>query len=307
MKTAKPFFLQNNDGQKLSGLSFPKKPNDAATKKYVDNLIADNVGEGNTSGGGSPFFKENGNYQALYAINMGFKKLLNLSTPSEPFDAATKKYVDETATNVVEKRTHMIAVNASYHGDLIKDDYQFTFGGNSVKTGKTNNHRMYIGFLILHSGYIKRLTFQCTGFKLLVPSDGLSKFNTDLIRNQPLPLFTLVLIKRNDEIVELGTLNIILKKFYSEDNSVVLFPFTTDSKGNRVEGYDYSFTSNLPGGIEEYEIDVKDILNIRLEFTNVHKEEKNETIQIFLGGGYIEPEEFFTYLTTILIELDPLE
>ena len=52
---------------------------------------------------------------------------------------------------------------------------------------------------------------------------------------------------------------------------------------------------------------MKDILNIRSEFTNVHNEEKNETIQIFLGGGNIEPEEFFTYLTTILIELDPLK
>ena len=130
----------------------------------------------------------------------------------------------------MDERTHIIAVNASYHGDLIKDDYQFTFGGNSVKTDKTNKHRMYNGFLIPHSGYIKRFTFQCTGFKLLVPSGSLSKFNTDFIRNQPLPLFTLVLIKRNDEIVELGTLNIILKKFYPEDNSVVLFHFTTDSK-----------------------------------------------------------------------------
>ena len=130
----------------------------------------------------------------------------------------------------MDERTHIIAVNASYHGDLIKDDYQFTFGGNSVKTDKTNKHRMYNGFLIPHSGYIKRFTFQCTGFKLLVPSGSLSKFNTDLIRNQPLPLFTLVLIKRNDEIVELGTLNIILKKFYPEENSVVLFHFTTDSK-----------------------------------------------------------------------------
>ena len=174
-------------------------------------------------------------------------------------------------------------VNASHHGDLIKDDYQFTFGGNSVKTDKTNNYRMYNGFLIPHSGYIKRLTFQCTGFKLLITSDGLSKFITDRIRNQPLPLFTLVLIKRNHEIVELGTLNIILKKLYPEDNSV-LFPFTTDSKGNKVEGYDYLFTSNLPGGIEEYKIDMKDILNIRSEFTNVHKEEKNETIQNFWEG-----------------------
>ena len=69
----------------------------------MDDLIADNVGEGNMNGGGSPFFKENGNYQASYAINMGFKKLLNLSTPSEPFEAATKKYVDNYFDETEEK------------------------------------------------------------------------------------------------------------------------------------------------------------------------------------------------------------
>ena len=63
-------------------------------KKYVDNLIAENVGEGNISDIGSPFFKENDNFKATYAIDMVFKKLLNLSTPSEPSDAATKRYVD---------------------------------------------------------------------------------------------------------------------------------------------------------------------------------------------------------------------
>ena len=72
----------NMMGKKISGLSLPENLQDAATKNYVDNLIAENVGEGNISGGGSPFFKENSNYQASYAINMGFKKLLNLSTPS---------------------------------------------------------------------------------------------------------------------------------------------------------------------------------------------------------------------------------
>ena len=72
-------------------LTEPKKTSDAVTKKYVDDLIADNVGNIN-GGGGSPFFKENGNYQTTHAITMAFKKLLNLSEPSEPFEAATKEY-----------------------------------------------------------------------------------------------------------------------------------------------------------------------------------------------------------------------
>ena len=84
----------NMNGNTLFNLPNPENLQDAATKKYVDNLMAETVGEGNISGGGSPFFKENDNFKATYAINMGFKKLLNLSAPSEPSDAATKKYVD---------------------------------------------------------------------------------------------------------------------------------------------------------------------------------------------------------------------
>ena len=64
--------------QPLRDLTEPEETSDAATKKYVDDLITDNVGAGN--------MKENGNYQASYAINMGFKKLLNLSAPSDPYD-----------------------------------------------------------------------------------------------------------------------------------------------------------------------------------------------------------------------------
>ena len=60
--------------------------------------------------GGSPFFKENGNYQATHAINMGFKKLLNLSTPSEPYEAATKEYVDNVKKNTIHP--HIIAMKS---------------------------------------------------------------------------------------------------------------------------------------------------------------------------------------------------
>ena len=88
-------FLKGNGkfvaSQPLKDLTKPKETSDAATKKYVDDLIADNVGVGNMNGGGSPFFKENGNYQASHSINMGFKKLLNLQKPIEPFEAATKE------------------------------------------------------------------------------------------------------------------------------------------------------------------------------------------------------------------------
>ena len=47
--------------------------------------------------------KENGNYQVSYAINMGFKKLLNLPTPSDPYEAVRKIYVDDSIFKVEEK------------------------------------------------------------------------------------------------------------------------------------------------------------------------------------------------------------
>ena len=89
--------------QPLRDLTEPKETSDAATKKYVDDLIANNVGEGNMNDGGSPFFKENGNYQASHAINMGFKKLLNLPTPSDPYEAVRKIYVHDSIFKVEEK------------------------------------------------------------------------------------------------------------------------------------------------------------------------------------------------------------
>ena len=133
--------------QPLNDLPEPKKTSDAVTKKYVDNLIADNVGVGNTDGGGSPFFKENGNYQATHFINMALKKLLNLSTPSEPYEAATKEYVD-----IVKKTTHphIIAVHRHFCGDLRKGEYQFTFGGNI-------GFKLDTGFLVPQSGRIKKI------------------------------------------------------------------------------------------------------------------------------------------------------
>ena len=53
--------------------------------------MVDNMGVGNMNGGGSPFFKENGNYQATHAINMGFKKILNLPDPTQATQAVNKQ------------------------------------------------------------------------------------------------------------------------------------------------------------------------------------------------------------------------
>ena len=140
--------------QSLNDLPEPKKVSDAVTKTYVDDLIADNVGAGYIDGRGSPFFKEKSNYPATHTINMGFKKLLNLSTPSETYEAATKEYednkdagikmviddsvddvkkmienVDAVSKILINQKPHLNAINAHYHGPLRMDEYQFAFSG----------------------------------------------------------------------------------------------------------------------------------------------------------------------------------
>ena len=113
---------------------------------------------------------------------MNGNTLRNVSDPVNPQDVATKEYADN-------KRTHIITAYASYHGDLEKDDYQFTFGGSSVKTNK--KHSRYNGFMLPHSGYINSLVFQCTGLKFLI-KEPLDDFDYTRIINVPIPLFTLV-------------------------------------------------------------------------------------------------------------------
>ena len=150
------------NGNTLFSLPKPRNYRDAATKKYVDRLIAKNVGEG------SPFVKENDNFKATYPVDMGFKKLLNLSTPSEPSDAATKEYVDKVADNVnknLEERTHLISVSASFQGDLVKNTYPFVFGGQNY--GDHPRFNIFNGFLMPHSGHVKRFALKDYGLKVL--------------------------------------------------------------------------------------------------------------------------------------------
>ena len=133
-------------GNSLNNVGDPVNPQDVATKDYVDRV------------GGSPFFKENGNYQAMHTINMNFRKLVNLQEPIEPYDAVTEDYVDYVKTisnkslnNNIDKRPHIIAVHANYHGHLRKGEFKFAFGGNAIQPQPNSSS----GVLIPHSGCIK--------------------------------------------------------------------------------------------------------------------------------------------------------
>ena len=126
-------------GNTLYNVADPVNPQDVATKEYADKV------------GDSPFFKENGNYQATHAINMKFKKLLNLQKPAEPYDAAAKDYVDYVNTTY----RNIFSVYTNYHGKLLKDKFQFSFGGNDINSTSEAG-----GFLIPHSGRIKKIVIE---------------------------------------------------------------------------------------------------------------------------------------------------
>ena len=74
------------------------------------------------------YIRSDGGTPVSGSIDMRGNTLNNVSDPVNPQNVATKKYADRT--------THIIAAYASYHGDLIKGTYQFTFGGNSAKSYK---------------------------------------------------------------------------------------------------------------------------------------------------------------------------
>ena len=218
----------NMNGNNLYNVSDPVNPQDVATKEYADKV-----------GGGSPFFKENGNYKATHTINMAYNNLLKLHKPTEPYDAATKDYVDYYVKKNLKK--HMIAATASYHCDLIKGNYQFTFGGSS-KHPIYQYHNMYNGFLMPQSGYIKWFVVDDLGLKFVKQKIGL---------NTAIPLFTLVLIKDvyfKREVVDLVTINLTL---------------SGDRDGVGLQRPFYSTTSNFKGELNEYKINMIDILNIR--------------------------------------------
>ena len=148
---------------------------------------------------------------------------------------------------------------------------------------------MFNGFLMPHSGYIKRFVLEDFGLK--INPKIIIDFN-----KIPIPLFTLVVIKndKRDKIVDLGTLNIILESS---------FDFNPYGKVEAIK-HSYTFISNV-GDLEKYPLYTKDVLNIRTEF----KSEVDKPYKMEKTGYEIEDNEneFYTYLTTVLIELDSLE
>ena len=97
----------NMNFNNIRNVGLPKDESDVVPRRFVDSEIKEveeKIQKIKEKSEERPFFKENGNYQALTSINMGFNKLLNLHKPTEPHEVTTKEYVDvyfdETKENV---------------------------------------------------------------------------------------------------------------------------------------------------------------------------------------------------------------
>ena len=94
----------NMMGKNLSGLSFPSKSDEAATREYVDkvgNDAREYTDQSNELLGERfkrlqfAFLKDNGKFAAYTTISMASQPLRDLTEPKETSDAVTKKYVDD--------------------------------------------------------------------------------------------------------------------------------------------------------------------------------------------------------------------
>ena len=146
----------NMNFNNIRNLGLPKDESDAVPRRFVDGeirAVEEKIQKIKEKSEERPFLKENGNYQASTSINMNFNKLLNLQKPTEPYDAATKDYVD-----YVKKQ--IIAVHANYCGPLEEGDYPFIFGGGNIKNCEVKINKelkgLISGFVMPHPGYIQK-------------------------------------------------------------------------------------------------------------------------------------------------------
>ena len=294
------------DNQKMENLPEPLKDGDAVNKKYIDGIVKDlTLKQG--------LVRENGGFNLVDSyINMNFNNIRNVGNPQHNADAVPKNFVDnmigslkETTdkkivdaftrlgkmlTDGLKKRKHIISASASYHGDLIKGNYQFTWSGQNEALYK--KHDMFNGFLVPSSGYIKKFVVLDTGLKFNFPENkNVSEYIiSDIGYNNLIPLFTFVLIRHKQEPVDIGTIY-----FYFVDNGIVDVIQTEKS---------FKFNPNFE---EETlcTVGTKDIINIRSDFNSVKLDGKR-VISSDDNYNLDSVSEYYTYLVNVLIELDPL-
>ena len=310
------------DNHKMENLREPLEDGDAVNKKYVDGIV-----ENLTLKQG--LIRENGGFNLVDSyINMNFNNIRNVGLPVHESDATPKNYVDKEIADVVvnqqKQLNQLVGISASYCGDLVEGDYPFTFGGLSQT--KNKSFKKYNGFLVPTTGLIKHFTIKPTGLKLTYPEGEDEEITKNLVKkyglkNNPTPLYTLVLIKAdNNEEEDIGTMFFYFTNFVNiriGDNEIIQekvdikFQFKLKSKYLRK---DENFLCSVNEG---------DIINIRSEFTEEKGELDKWALPIPLKDNYKHyldiriGSESFTHLATLtfmfkeisfpnVLELEPL-
>ena len=267
------------DNHKMENLRDPVDEKDAVNKKYIDGIVEDlTLKQG--------LIRENGGFNLVDSyINMNFNNIRNVGNPIHGADAVSKNFVDkmigslkETTektmvdsftrlgkmlTDGLKKRKHIITASASYHGDLIKNDYQFTWGGQSKTSYK--KHDVFSGFLVPSSGYIKNVAFTQTGLKFNAEKikSTLEFVVDDMGLNKDYPLFSLVLIRKSGALIDIG---------------ILYFQFEYEKIEGKIKVIqNFRFNPNF----EEEDlrtVNANDIINIRSEFDTF----KNNNFRIII-------------------------
>ena len=310
------------DNHKMENLPDPVDEKDAVNKKYIDGVV-----EALTLKQG--LVRENGGFNLVDSyINMNFNNIRNVGLPVHESDATPKNYVDKEIADVVvnqqKQLNQLVGISASYCGDLVEGDYPFTFGGLSQT--KNKSFKKYNGFLVPTTGLIKHFTIKPTGLKLTKPEGKDEEITKNLVKkyglkNNPTPLYTLVLIKAdNDDVEVIGTMFFYFTNFVNiriTDNGLIQekadinFQFKVNPKYLQK---DENFLCSVNEG---------DIINIRSEFTEEKGELDKWALPISLKDNYKHylgirvGSESFTHLATLtfmfkeisfpnVLELEPL-
>ena len=148
------------DNHKMENLPDPVDEKDAVNKKYIDGIV-----ENLTLKQG--LIRENGGFNLVDSyINMNFHNIRNVGLAKDESDAVPRSFVDGEIGAVkeqIKKIKPLISATANYYGGLIKDTFQFSFGGVSLQQYKTE---IFNGFLMPCSGYIKNFVLEDFGLRI---------------------------------------------------------------------------------------------------------------------------------------------
>ena len=277
----------NMNFNNIRNLGLPKHEADAVPRRFVDGeirAVEEKIQKIKEKSEERLFLKENGNYQASTSINMNFNKLLNLQKPTEPYDAATKDYVDyiekevdEKIQNQFKQINQLVSVSASCYEHLKTDDYQFTFGG-PILNGKLNDLDKYNGFLVPADGILKHVSIVSTGLILNIPLNTIPSSSLDEALKEinkiyaydakRIKLFSLVRISKIfvDEII--GSVFVIIP---TQKYGGRFTPYAADNKHQYMGSPNFEFRPN-PNYLNEdknfiYPVEQGDIINIKSEYT----------------------------------------